>query len=55
MGVSSMGLEYVFIAYALILGAIFAYMFTVSRRQSRIENEIESLRHVLEGRGDRRE
>lgn len=50
-----MGLEYVFIAYALILGAIFAYMFTVSRRQARIENEIESLRQVVEGQGERGE
>ena len=34
-----MNLEYVFIAYAVILFAIFAYVYTFSRRQSRLEHE----------------
>ncbi|MHB1132524.1 MAG: CcmD family protein [Chloroflexota bacterium] len=44
-----MNLEYVFAAYALILLAIFAYVYTFSRRQSRLERELEELRRVVEG------
>lgn len=44
-----MNLEYVFIAYAVILGAIFAYVYSFSRRQRQLEREIESLRSVVEG------
>lgn len=44
-----MNLEYVFIAYALIFAAIFAYVYTITRRQSQLEKEIESLRRVIEG------
>jgi len=41
-------LEYVFAAYALILFAIFAYVLYFTRRQSKIEREIDELRHLLE-------
>lgn len=44
-----MNLEYVFIAYALIFGAIFAYVYTFTRRQRQLEREIESLRRIVEG------
>ncbi|MCL5110469.1 MAG: CcmD family protein [Chloroflexi bacterium] len=44
-----MNLEYVFVAYAVILFAIFAYVFSFSRRQSKIERELEELRRALEG------
>ena len=44
-----MSLEYVFAAYALILLALFAYILSFSRRQRRLEREIESLRRVIEG------
>jgi CcmD family protein len=45
-------LEYVFIAYTLIFSAIFAYVYTLVRRQHRLEREIESLRRVIEGDRD---
>jgi CcmD family protein len=45
-------LEYVFIAYTLIFSAIFAYVYTLTRRQRQLEREIESLRRVIEGDRD---
>ncbi|MHB1004297.1 MAG: CcmD family protein [Chloroflexota bacterium] len=44
-----MNLEYVFIAYALILFAIFAYVFSFTRKQRKLEREIDMLRRWVEG------
>jgi CcmD family protein len=48
-------LEYVFAAYALILFVIFAYVLYFSRRQSKLEHEIEELRRLLENRSSDRD
>ncbi|MHB1414279.1 MAG: CcmD family protein [Chloroflexota bacterium] len=48
-----MDLEYVFAAYAIILFAIFAYIFTFSRRQQKIERQIRQLRRLVQGDRDK--
>lgn len=49
-----MNLEYVFAAYALILFVIFVYVLSFTRRQSKLERELDELRHLVEsGLGER--
>jgi CcmD family protein len=49
-----MNLEYLFAAYAVITIVIFAYMYSFTRRQKRIEREIQALSRILDGEGERR-
>ncbi len=45
-----MGLSFLFWAYALTTGLVFAYVLTIAARQSKLDRDIQLLKHQLEGK-----
>jgi len=43
-------MSYLFASYTIIWLALFAYVVSLSRRQKRLDQEIETLRNLLEDR-----
>lgn len=51
MMVSRAALEYLFLGYAIIWVAIFAYVMTMVRRQKKLVDELKLLKQAVGGQG----
>ncbi len=45
------GITVVYVVFAIVIAAIFGYVFLLSKRQQESEAEIEELRDIIERRG----
>lgn len=46
-------LEYLFAAYTIVWLALFLYLLHLDRRSRRAEQDLEELRRMLDGRGEK--
>lgn len=46
-------LAYLFPAFLIVLVAIFAYFFSLSRRQEKLQDEIQALREAIAGKKEK--